>query len=454
MSKKNILLAITSGLWLIHQEYVHASAGLVSRVLNGLPAYDNSDESEEVSFKGSHSLDPKGAITYGSKYNPFEGATPGSIAVIGMSGPIMKYDNCGDPGTQTYSRILNAAKANPNIVAVVIVADSPGGTVDGTVDLAANVKALNKVKPVVTFVDGLMASAMYWIGSEASEIIANNSTATIGSIGTMIAFADVQPKMEKEGYVFHYITADASSDKNKEFLDAREGNYAALKLKLNAINDEFLSGVKQNRKGKLDLKNEDVLTGKTYLADDALAYGLIDHIGSIEFAIERAQALAGGEKPTTAAGTPNAKQPAKNQPNDKMKKVTLMVASMSAIIAMAGVTPEAGATSVEVELTDDLLASLNTKLVEGSTAITGLAEATEKLTAAETTATESAKEITTLKADNRILTAKVSTLDNGGDTKAAKEGADDLGGAASAHDEVWNLPHNKAALDNPLFTNK
>ncbi len=362
MSKHNLLMAITNGFWLIQEEYVVASAGIVKRLLEGLPAYDQNADTEEVSFKGSFSLAPTGALAYGSKYDPFTGATPGSIAVIGMSGPIMKYDNCGDPGTKTYSRIVSAARTNPNIVAVVIVGDSPGGTVDGTVDLAADIKALNKVKPVVTYVDGLMASAMYWIGSEGSEIIANNSTATIGSIGTMIAFADVQPKMEKEGYVFHYITADASSDKNKEFLDARQGNYAALKLKLNAINDQFLSAVKTNRDGKLDLANEDVLTGKTYLADDALAYGLIDHIGSFEFAIERASALANGEATTTNAGTPNPNQPAKNQPNDKMKKVTLMVASMSAIIAMAGATPEAGKDSVEVELTDDLLASLNTKL--------------------------------------------------------------------------------------------
>lgn len=429
MSKKNILLAITSGLWLIHQEYVHASAGLVSRVLNGLPAYDSADENEEVAFKGSHSIAYTGAVSYGSKYNPFEGATPGSIAIIGMSGPIMKYDNCGDPGTQTYSRIINAAKANPNIVAAIIVADSPGGTVDGTVDLASAVKALNKLKPVVTFVDGLMASAMYWVGSEGSEIIANNATATIGSIGTMIAFADVQPKMEKDGYVFHYITADASSDKNKEFLDTRQGNYDALKLKLNSINDEFLSSVKDNRKGKLDLKNENVLTGKTYLADDALANGLIDHIGSFDFAIERARALAGGEKPTTKAGTPNTKAPTqKPQTNDKMKKVTLMVASMSAIIAMAGVTPESGKDSVEVEMTDELLGQINSAIADGATAKTDLSAALEKVTAAETAGTEKDTLITSLKSDNRILTAKNSKLEASESTSAVKEKADDLGG--------------------------
>lgn len=441
MSKLNILQAITNGIWLIQPEFVHASAGLVARVLNGeeaIRSYHDDAESEEPEFKGAFTVSPEGAVSYGNKYNPFEGATPNSTAVIGMSGPIMKYDNCGDPGTKTYASILDKASSNPNINSVVLVIDSPGGTVDGTMDLATKVKEFSK--PVVAYVDGLMASAAYWIGSGAQEIIINNETSTLGSIGTMISFADVQGMWEEKGVKFHYITADASVDKNKDFLEARKGNYSLLKEKLNAINDLFTNGVKENRAGKLDLKKYNVLTGKTYLGADAVEAGLADAINTFEYAVERAQALASGES------TPPVSQPiesANTQTPNNMKKVTLMVASMAAIIAAAGVTPEAGAESVDVELNEDVLNNINAALAAANTAKTDLTAVSEKLKTAETS-------VTSLTAKLDVSEAKVRSLEASA-TNAKAEGNDNLESVDEAQAIIDALPHNQQVDSNPLF---
>lgn len=419
MSKKNILLAITNGMWLIQPEFVFASAGLVQRVLNGeqVYAYDDDGDDEEVKFKGAFCISPLGAVSYGSRYNPFQEAQPGSTAVIGMSGPIMKYDNCGDPGTKTYASLIEKAGRHPNINSVIIVADSPGGTVDGTMDLAAQVKKFKQTynKPILTFVDGLMASAMYWIGSGADEIIANNETATIGSIGTMLSFADVQPMWEKEGVKFHYITADASVDKNKDFQEARKGNYGLVKEKLNAINDVFLSSVKDNRAGKLDLKKENVLTGKTYLAQDALNAGLIDAINTFEYAVSRAQALANGE-----SSSPESSSTQKTQTQDNMKKITLM-ATHAAILALCGATIEAGKESVEVELTSEMLDKINAGLTASADLKTSLDAANEKLKVSETSVTTLNKTVSDQKASIETLEAKVRSLETPGASSAASE---------------------------------
>lgn len=442
MSKLNILQAITNGIWLIQPEFVHASSGLVQRILNGqdaIKSYHDDSDDDEVKFKSSFCISPLGAISYGNKYNPFEGATPNSTAVIGMSGPIMKYDNCGDPGTKTYSSILEKAKSNPNINSVVLVMDSPGGTVDGTMDLATLVKNFNK--PIVAFVDGLMASAAYWIGSGANEIIANNETSTIGSIGTMISFADVQKMWEEKGVKFHYITADASIDKNKDFLDARQGNYKLLKEKLNAINDLFLAGVTENRGSKLDLKKENVLTGKTYLAQDSLANGLIDSINTFEYAVERAQALASGD---TAAPVSDVKLITEKPQTNNMKKITLMASSI-ALIALCGATIESGAESVDVELNDDLISKINASLVAG-------AKAQSDLSALKTKATTDAKALADLQATLDIAEAKVKSLENPGASAAVKNGTDDLSETDKTNAEVWELAHNKAVINDPLFS--
>jgi signal peptide peptidase SppA len=441
MSKLNILQAITNGIWLIQPEFVHASSGLVARILNGeeaIRSYHDDNDIEEPEFKGAFTVSPEGAVTYGNKYNPFEGAAPNSTAVIGISGPIMKYDNCGDPGTKTYTSILDKAQSNPNINSVVLVTDSPGGTVDGTMDLATRVK--NFPKPVIAYVDGLMASAAYWIGSGAKEIIVNNETSTLGSIGTMISFADVQPMWEKDGVKFHYITADASVDKNKDFLEARKGNYELLKGKLNSINDLFVAGVEENRAGKLDLKKYNVLTGKTYLGAEAVSAGLADAINTFEYAVERAQALANGEV------TPPESQPiesAKTKTQNNMKKVTLMVASMAAFIAAAGVTPEAGAESVDVELNDDVLNNINAALAAANTAKTDLTAVSEKLKTAETSASD-------LKSKLDVSEAKVRSLE-ASSTKPKAEGDDKLDTVDESQAIIDNLPHNKQVDENPLF---
>lgn len=427
MSKKNILLAITNGMWLIHPEFAHASASLVQRVLSGekIHSFDEDGNADEVAFKGCFMIAADGAVTYpnaavsyGSRYNPFQDAQPGSTAVIGMSGPIMKYDNCGDPGTKTYSSLLEKAGRHPNIGSVIIVADSPGGTVDGTQDLANQVKNFKQTynKPILTFVDGLMASAMYWVGSGSDEIIANNETATIGSIGTMLSFADVQPMWEKEGVKFHYITADASSDKNKDYMEARKGNYGLVKEKLNAINEIFLNSVKENRAGKLDLKKENVLTGKTYLAEDALSAGLIDCINTFEYAVSRVQALASGD-----TSAPESSITLKTETQNTDMKTIAILATHTALLAVCGASVKAGENSVDVELTDELSEKINAGLAASADHKTALDAATEKLTASDKKVSDLEAKVAEQKTALDTSEAKVRSLETAGATGAATD---------------------------------
>lgn len=438
MSKKQILFSITNGFWLIQPEYAHASAGLVQKVLNGetvfesASKYDAEEHAEKLSV-GCFAIKPTGEVVFGNRYNPFMNATPGSIAVLGVSGPILKYDNCGDLGTKSYSNLLNKAAANPNISGVLLVVDSPGGTVDGTQELAAHVKSFKK--PIVSLVDGLMASAAYWIGSSAKKVIANNNTAMIGSIGTMISFADMQPMYEKAGVKFHTVYADASKDKNKDFDEARKGNYDLLKEKLNAINDEFLSAVKSNRPGI----KETALTGKTFMASDAVNEKLIDSIGDFDFAVSELQALIDAPEPNNEET---------NKPKNTMKKITLM-ATQAFLVALCGATFKAGETSVDVDATDELTGKIEGALAAGDKASKDLTAALERITALE--ASEKTASDKAAKLEQELTTLKAS---NPGSTNTIKNGnVEDTGnaGAADSNKEVWDLPHNKSVLDNPLF---
>lgn len=218
----------------------------------------------------------------------------GAVQVISLKGPLMEDNYCGAPGMATMQQALRAANADESIKSIVLFNDSPGGTVAGTHNLAREVK--RSKKPVVSFVNKIMASADYWIGSSASEIIADDETgglnSMIGSIGTKATYIDRSAEMESKGIKVRHIYATKSSRKGKYSEDLQNGNDARVIAELDAINEVFHASVIANRGDKLKLKKENVLEGDVYSAPDALKYGLIDKMGSFEYAVKRSLQMA------------------------------------------------------------------------------------------------------------------------------------------------------------------
>lgn len=245
-------------------------------------AIDASVPSKDTRWMAGYRVNPKGDVD-----------VQGSIQVISITGPIAKYDFCYNPGSQSLQQAVRAANADDTVSGILLVIDSPGGQVDGTENLATEIK--NSQKPVIAFVDGLCCSAAYWIGSSAAEIIvdgANNGfNATIGSIGTMCAWKDTSKQEEMQGVKTHVVYADESVDKNKMMEADEEGNFPAIKEQLNNLNGTFLTAVKNNRHGKLSTK-ENVLTGKTYNGKEAIKHGLADRIGNFQTAVSRTYFLS------------------------------------------------------------------------------------------------------------------------------------------------------------------
>lgn len=216
-------------------------------------------------------------------------APVGSVAVISLSGAVMKYDFCGAPGTQSIMAMIDQVNQHPNIDAIVLKIDSPGGAVDGTQALANKIK--NSQKPVVAFVDGMMASAAMWFGSAAAYRIASSSTDMIGSIGTMASWRDSSQLQKAAGIRIHEVYATASTHKNNEFRAANEDepNYQPMIDNiLDPTNEQFMAAVKSNIKNV----DEQVFTGAIYLADKAKEMGLINQIGTMDDAVNKALQLA------------------------------------------------------------------------------------------------------------------------------------------------------------------
>lgn len=228
----------------------------------------------------------------GREYSTYDDAPEGSVAIVGLSGAMTKADGLCNLGTKSIAKQLSEALSHPNIAGAVNVGDTGGGAVTSIPPLVQAYQT--RQKPVVGFVDDMAASAGYYVFSHADEIIAsNNLSAMVGSIGVMISLTDIQPYYEKMGVKFHTIYAPESTDKNKAFELAMKGEYELIKTEmLSPLARNFQSVVRENRKGKLDESVPGLLSGKVFFADDAKKAGLIDSIGTLDYAVDRVLKLS------------------------------------------------------------------------------------------------------------------------------------------------------------------
>jgi ClpP class serine protease len=273
--------------------------------------------------------------------------------------------------------------------------------------MADAIQALTK--PVVAWIDGMSASAAYYINSYCSHIMASRATDQVGCIGTLIQLQGY-PKFAKldDGSVVARIYADAAAEKNDEYEAALEGNFTLIKERiLNPHNEQFVSDVKTNRSVVLD----EQLKGRTYNAGDVVGT-LIDSIGSFNDAVELVISLA---KPI--AGT---KQNSNINNSKKMDGLT----NLNNIQSISGFEVVDGHASFNEEQLNDI----EQELANG-------AQATERVTELEqqnTTLTE-----TVTQRDTRITeleSALTSALGDNADDSASVEKPTDGGGSADTED--------------------
>lgn len=226
-------------------------------------------------------------------------AKGGYVAVIPLQGVMTKKVNWwyNSLGTEDIEHYIDQANADPKVTGIVIDANTPGGNVAGTAELGRAVA--NSAKPVVMFVNNMAASAGYWVGSQAREIImADDHVADVGSIGTLLVHQDLSKMLEDYGVKITFVTADKSVDKvlGNWTEPLSDKALSMFKTELNRLNDQFIKTVKAGRKDRLKTDDEDIYTGKMYHGAKAVALGMADKVGTLKDAIYKADLLARKDK--------------------------------------------------------------------------------------------------------------------------------------------------------------
>jgi signal peptide peptidase SppA len=206
-------------------------------------------------------------------------------------------------GLPSYSDIraaLAQAVADRGVERIVLFVDSPGGSAMGAEECAAEVAAAAKIKPVLTFVDGLGASAALWIGSQANKVVATPSS-EVGSVGVIAIHADLSKALRSAGVQMSMVVSKISPLKAEGNPYEPLGTEARKRVQadVDAIASRFVRDVAKGRRMPMQKVIADFGHGRTMFADAAQSVGMVDGVaGTIAGAL---QVRLSGSQSTAAA---------------------------------------------------------------------------------------------------------------------------------------------------------
>lgn len=252
---------------------------------------DDDDEESEASQKAANErFLQQYAATFSAEVKPYLGDNwyyrnppfvVNGILIIPIMDAIMQYDYCGVAGTTTIMSWYEAARNDKSIKGVIELANSGGGAVFGTKELAEY--KLEYPKPKLTVVQGMACSAMFFIACGSDEIWATSEMCIVGSVGVMTRFTSFKAYYAKQNINIFDLYSKASPLKNNASRMAENGDMSGytdgILFELDTV---FMDFVKDTRMGV----TKKVLDGADMIASEGLKNGLVDNIGSLTEAID------------------------------------------------------------------------------------------------------------------------------------------------------------------------
>jgi len=206
------------------------------------------------------------------------------VAVVELEGIILDVDDI--------LRDLKSYRDNPQVRAVVIRINSPGGVVGPSQELHDALQRLRQGgKPVVASLGAVAASGGYYVAVAADRIYASPGTLT-GSIGVIMQMANFEQLMKKVGVDYVVVKAGAFKDVGNPGRPMTPEERRVLQALLDDVHGQFIGAVADGRK----LERAQVAQfadGRIFSGAQAKALQMIDELGGLEDAVNGAAQLAG-----------------------------------------------------------------------------------------------------------------------------------------------------------------
>ena len=226
-------------------------------------------------------ISPRGA----AEGKPYEVAN--GVALIPIEGVLTKRADFwtwlfGGTSTELVGRIFQTALADTDVQAILLQVDSPGGEVDGTQELARQVREARGTKPIYTLASSLMASAAYWIGSAADRIFITGDTTRVGSIGVIGTHYDLTKRAELLGVKVTHIVAGKYKAIGSPFRPLDRASEDYLQAQVDFLYSAFVNDVARNRRVSADKVLTEMADARIFLGHQAVDAGLVDGFATQE----------------------------------------------------------------------------------------------------------------------------------------------------------------------------
>ena len=186
---------------------------------------------------------------------------------------------------------LTEFRNNPDVKAIVLRIDSPGGAVGAAQEIFQEVQRTNEVKPVIASMGSMGASGGYYAALGAENILANPGTMT-GSIGVIVKFPNLEGLFEKIGYKSQVIKSGPLKDVGASNRPLSEEERQLMQELINNVYNQFVRDIAAAREMDEDTV-KGLADGRIYTGEQALAAGLIDRLGNFTDAIVIAADMGG-----------------------------------------------------------------------------------------------------------------------------------------------------------------
>lgn len=199
---------------------------------------------------------------------------------------------------------LREALADPEVGAIVIDIDSPGGVVDGIPEAAAELRALRGTKPIIAHANSMAASAAYWLAAQADEVVMTPSGA-VGSIGVYATHRDLSGAMEMMGVKNTLISAGKYKTEGNPYEPLSDEAKAHIQQDVDHFYGLFTADVAKGRNVTPKAVREGYGEGRVLNAQAALEAKLVDRVEPISETVARVGSRSRGPLlPRAAADDP------------------------------------------------------------------------------------------------------------------------------------------------------
>lgn len=272
--------------WALMPERIAAYAAVLARLEGGIRA-DIEDEAGHGVSAG-----PRGRSN----------ARSGAIAVIPVYGTIVQrasqIDICeGGTSTQQISAALADALADDTVSQILLDIDSPGGSVYGVQELAAEI--MRAKKPVIAVANSLAASAAYWIGCAATEFYVTPG-GEVGSIGVWMAHQDWSKALADAGVNTTLISAGQFKVEGNPYQPLGEDAQRFMQSRVDDYYAAFTQGVARGRKVGIEQVRKGMGQGRVLGADQAVSESMVDGVATFDEVVARMQKNIKASRPAAS----------------------------------------------------------------------------------------------------------------------------------------------------------